>query len=195
MIPTKGYKVMGRLFGYGRVSTEDQTTAQQLMVIQNSGYDVLEDRFITDIISGGVVAMQRPAFQNLVNNKLETGDTLIISKLDRLGRDNIDLQTTIKALTAKGIKVIVLDLPCPDLSSSQGKLMLQMFAAFAEFEKNRISERTKEALAKKKLDGVILGRPKADISKIATLKAGGMSQSQVAKELNLSISTVKRNWK
>lgn len=195
MIPTKGYKVMGRLFGYGRVSTEDQTTAQQLMVIQNSGYDVLEDRFITDIISGGVVAMQRPAFQNLVNNKLETGDTLIISKLDRLGRDNIDLQTTIKALTAKGIKVIILDLPCPDLSSSQGQLMLQMFAAFAEFEKNRISERTKEALAKKKLDGVILGRPKADISKIATLKANGMSQSQVAKELNLSISTVKRNWK
>lgn len=186
---------MSRLFGYGRVSTEDQTTAQQLMVIQNSGYDVLEDRFITDIISGGVVAMQRPAFQNLVNNKLETGDTLIISKLDRLGRDNIDLQTTIKALTAKGIKVIVLDLPCPDLSSSQGKLMLQMFAAFAEFEKNRISERTKEALAKKKLDGVTLGRPKADTSKIQALKSGGMSQSQVAKELNISISTVKRNWK
>lgn len=187
---------MSRLFGYGRVSTEDQTTAQQLMVIQAAGYDVIPERFVTDEnISGGVVAMQRPAFQNLVANKLENGDTLVISKLDRLGRDNIDLQTTIKALSAKGIKVIILDLPCPDLSSSQGKLMLQMFAAFAEFEKNRISERTKEALAKKKLDGVILGRPKADISKIATLKAGGMSQSQVAKELNLSISTVKRNWK
>lgn len=187
---------MGRIFGYGRVSTEDQTTAQQLMVIQNSGYDVIPERFIVDEnISGGVVAMQRPAFQNMVENKLESGDTLVISKLDRLGRDNIDLQTTIKALSAKGIKVIILDLPCPDLSSSQGKLMLQMFAAFAEFEKNRISERTKEALAKKKLDGVVLGRPKADTSKITTLKAGGMSQSQVAKELNISVSTVKRNWK
>ncbi|MCD9504866.1 recombinase family protein [Photobacterium phosphoreum] len=187
---------MSRIFAYGRVSTNDQTTSQQLMVIQNAGYDVIESRFVTDEnISGSVVAMQRPAFSNLVNNKLESGDTLVISKLDRLGRDNIDLQTTIKSLTNKGIKVIVLDLPCPDLSSSQGKLMLQMFAAFAEFEKNRISERTKEALAKKKLDGVILGRPKADTSKIQVLKANGMSQSQVSKELSISISTVKRNWK
>ncbi|MFC3187980.1 recombinase family protein [Shewanella intestini] len=70
----------------------------------------------------------------LINHQLERGDILVVLKLDRLGRDNIDVQNTINLLTEKGIKVVCLDLPVADLSSAEGKLMLQMFSAFAEFE-------------------------------------------------------------
>lgn len=194
---------MSRIFGYGRVSTDEQTTEQQLMVIKNAGYEVLDNRWITDEgVSGGVSAMQRPAFKNLIENKLEAGDTLVISKLDRLGRDNIDVQQVVDILIKAEIKVIILDLPCPDLSSSQGKLMLQMFAAFAEFEKARIGERTREALAKKKQAGEPLGRPVLQVADmIQQMKATGMSQGKVLKAFaddpdlpTISLSTIKRNW-
>ncbi|EHY8549094.1 recombinase family protein [Vibrio vulnificus] len=189
---------MSRIFGYGRKSTDDQTTEQQLMVIRNAGYDVQDSRWITDSISGGVVAMERPAFKNLVENKLESGDTLVISKLDRLGRDNIDVQNVVNMLAGEngmGIRLVILDMPVKDMSSAEGRLMLQMFSAFAEFEKNRISERTKEALAKKKDNGDQLGRPaKRVFEQVQELKSGGMSQNKIAVELGVSLSTVRRNW-
>ena len=121
---------------------------------------------------------------------------LVVLKLDRLGRDNIDVQNTINLLTQKGVRVVCLDLPVVDLSSAEGKLMLQMFAAFAEFERNRIRERTKEGIERAKVQGIKLGRPEAHDTTIAVQekKAGGLSQSKVAKELGISISTVKRHW-
>lgn len=185
-----------RSFAYLRVSTEDQTCGQQLQLISNAGFTIEENRVISEVVSGGVSAMQRSKFKNLVENKLEAGDTLVIAKLDRLGRDNIDVQQVVSVLSEKGIKLHILDLPVSDLSSSHGKLMLQMFSAFAEFERNRIGERTKEALAKKKIDGVKLGRPQATktTEKVKRLKASGLSQSKTALELGLSLVTVKRHW-
>lgn len=184
-----------RVFGYGRVSTDEQTAEQQLSVIRLAGYDVPEHRWIVDHgVSGGVAGMERPEFSNLVLNKLEPDDTLVVAKLDRLGRDNIDVQQIVQMLDGRGIRVVILDLPVPDLSSANGRLVLQMFGAFAEFEKNRISERTKEKLQELKKQGVRLGRPKKDVSLISSLKEQGYSQSQVVKETGLSLSTVKRNW-
>jgi DNA invertase Pin-like site-specific DNA recombinase len=84
----------------------------------------------------------------MVTHKLEKGDRLVVLKLDRLGRDNIDVQQTIAMLVDKGIDVVSLDLPVRNLASAEGKLMLQMFSAFAEFEKSRIIERTREGLAR-----------------------------------------------
>ncbi|EGQ9159411.1 recombinase family protein [Vibrio parahaemolyticus] len=129
-------------------------------------------------------------------HKLESGDTLVVLKLDRLGRDNIDVQQTIDALTTKGIKVICLDLPAADLSSSEGKLMLQMFSAFAEFERNRIRERTQEGLNRAKAKGKKLGRPaaKGTTENVQRCKADGLSQSATAKELGVGIAPVKRHW-
>ncbi|MGI2798468.1 recombinase family protein [Photobacterium damselae] len=186
---------MSRIFGYGRVSTDDQTTEQQLMSMVNAGYKVEDQRFITEIISGGVRAMERPQFKNLVNNKIEKGDTLVIAKLDRLGRDNVDVQQTVMLLDGMGIKVVILDLPVQDLSSAQGKLMLQMFGAFAEFEKNRIGERTREALLRKKDAGEKLGRPTLDVyQQVQDLKSQGLSQNKIKDKLKVSLSTVRRNW-
>ena len=185
-----------RTFAYCRVSTTEQTTENQVLAIKAAGYDVEAQRVISEICSGSTPTEKRTEFKNLVNNKLESGDTLIVLKLDRLGRDNINVQQTIHKLTDKGIKVICLDLPVADLSSSEGRLMLQMFSAFAEFERNRIIERTNEGLARAKAQGKTLGRPVAiaTIKTVQDVKASGLSQSKASKATGLSIATIKRYW-
>ncbi|MBA5684832.1 recombinase family protein [Photobacterium damselae subsp. damselae] len=186
----------GRIFAYCRVSTVEQTTDNQILAIRNAGYDIQESRVISETVSGSVRAMERKEFKTLIEHKLEGGDTLVVLKLDRLGRDNIDVQQTIEQLTAKKIKVVSLDLPVSDLSSAEGKLMLQMFSAFAEFERNRIRERTQEGLNRAKAEGKKLGRPAAKdtTANVQQCKAEGLSQSATAKELGIGIATVKRHW-
>lgn len=187
---------MSRVFAYCRVSTTELTTDNQVLAIRNRGYDIPAHRIVTETISGAVHAMQRPEFTKLVTDKLESGDTLVVLKLDRLGRDNIDVQQTIQSLTDRGIKVVSLDLPVSDLTSSEGKLMLQLFATFAEFERNRIRERTQDGLTRAKSEGKKLGRPVAtDTTKrVQECKQRGLSQSQTVTELGIGIATVKRHW-
>ncbi|EOH0514046.1 recombinase family protein [Vibrio fluvialis] len=186
-----------RTFAYCRVSTIEQTTENQLQEIRKRGYDIPDNRVVSETVSGGVQAMKRTEFKMLVEHKLEAGDTLVVLKLDRLGRDNIDVQQTITMLMDKGIKVVSLDLPVSDLTSAEGKLMLQLFSAFSEFEKNRIRERTQEGLQRAKNEGKVLGRPVAVETTNAVQKAkqSGLSQSQIVQQLGISLSTVKRHWK
>ncbi len=84
-----------RTFIYCRVSTREQDTQNQVLAIERAGYKVPESRVISEDISGSVQAMQRPKFRAMVEHKLEAGDQLVVLKLDRLGRDNIDVQQTI----------------------------------------------------------------------------------------------------
>ena len=186
----------GRVFGYGRVSTVEQTSENQLLAIRNAGYEVQDSRWLSEVVSGSVSAMERPVFSNLVLNKLEEGDTLVVLKLDRLGRDNIDVQNTVSMLCEKGIKLVCLDLPVSNLSSPEGKLMLQLMGAFAEFERNRIRERTTEGLTRAKAEGKKLGRPEATgtTEQVQKCKADGLSQSETARALDVGIATVKRHW-
>lgn len=187
---------MSRTFAYCRVSTSEQATENQIIAIRQAGYDVLDNRVVSEVVSGGVQAMKRKAFADMVNHKLESGDRLIVLKLDRLGRDNIDVQQTIDMLVKRGIEVVSLDLPVRNLTSAEGKLMLQMFSAFAEFEKSRIIERTKEGLNRAKQEGKRLGRPVATDTRerVQRAKAKGLSQSKAALELGVSLPTIKRNW-
>ena len=184
-----------RIFAYCRVSTTEQTTENQILAISNAGYQIREDRIVSEQISGSTIAQDRTGFNALIN-KLEKGDHLVVLKLDRLGRDNIDVQKTITLLIEKGVKPIVLDLPVHDLSSSEGKLLLQMFSAFAEFERNRIRERTKDGLNRAKSEGKKLGRPIAVETKnsVRELQQNGFSQAKIAIYLNCSIRTVQRHW-
>jgi putative DNA-invertase from lambdoid prophage Rac len=191
-----GAKVMGRVFAYCRVSTAEQTVENQMLAIGNQGYEIEGCRVISETISGSVPAMKRQEFSNLINNKLESADTLVVLKLDRLGRDNIDVQQTIAALTGKGVNIVCLDLPVANLSSSEGRLMLQMFAAFSEFERNRIRERTVEGLHRVKANGKRLGRPFAigTRNNVYDCKEAGLSQKKTTIRLGISLSTVKRHW-
>jgi len=195
-IDTKRENIMGRTFAYCRVSTSEQTTENQILAIRQAGFNVLDSRIVSEVVSGGMHAMQRTGFANMVKHKLESGDQLVVLKLDRLGRDNIDIQQTIEMLIMKGIDVVSLDLPVRNLSSSEGKLMLQMFSAFAEFERSRITERTKEGLVRAKREGKKLGRPIATRTResVQEAKKKGLSQSKTASLLDLGIATVKRYW-
>lgn len=186
---------MCRIFSYCRVSTSEQAVDNQILAIQQKGIIIEPHRIISETISGGVPAMERPKFSNLVVNKLEEGDQLVVLKLDRLGRDMIDIVSTIKMLQNKNISVRSLDLDGVDLTSAAGEFQLKVLAAVADFERNRIIERTREGLIKARSEGRIGGRPKAvSHDEVQRLKAEGISQSNAAKQLSVSISTVKRYW-
>uniref|UniRef100_UPI00356B1036 recombinase family protein n=1 Tax=Zhongshania sp. TaxID=1971902 RepID=UPI00356B1036 len=79
--------IMSRVFAYCRVSTTEQATENQLFAIQKAGFEVTNDRCVSETISGSTEAMKRPAFRAMVEHSLEKGDTLVVLKLDRLGRD------------------------------------------------------------------------------------------------------------
>ncbi|HCG9220001.1 recombinase family protein [Vibrio parahaemolyticus] len=182
-----------RTYFYCRVSTTEQTTENQVQAFRNKGYDVNESFVVEETVSGSVCAMERKGFKAMVEHKLMKGDTLVVLKLDRLGRDNIDVQKTIEMLLNMGVKVHSLDLPTNDLTTSEGKLMLRMFTAFAEFERDRIRERTIEGQARAKAQGKVIGRPvKATPEKVAKLRSEGLSIAKTAQALNISESTVKR---
>ncbi|MCP5239688.1 MAG: recombinase family protein [Zoogloeaceae bacterium] len=183
-------------FAYLRVSTIEQTTEQQLREITNAGHVIESDRvYVEHGVSGKVPALQRQQFAHL-RGRLKAGDTLVVSKLDRLGRDLLDVIATVKELAAAGIALEVLGLGKLD-RSAQSQLTLNMLAAISEFERQIISERTKAKLAQKKADGAKLGRPtKTDDAALRTKAAGlfaeGMSWRKVAAELGIALSTLQR---
>ena len=143
-------------FAYGRVSTKEQTADNQRLEIEGSGHPV--DFWFSDTISGKTSATQRPQFAALLG-QIRNGETLIVSKLDRLGRDAQDVGATVKLLAARKISVIVLQLGKLDLASAAGKMMLTMLAAVAEMERDLLVERTQSGLARAKSEGKTLGRP------------------------------------
>jgi len=186
-------------YAYLRVSTTDQTTEQQLRQINDAGYNVEKHFAYVELgVSGKVPALQRVEFSKL-NERLNEGDSVVVAKLDRLGRDTLDVITTIEALTQRGVAVVVLGLGVLD-NSPQSKLTLTMLAAISQFERELISERTKAKLAQLKADGVKLGRPvKSDDEALRerakTLFASGLSWRKVAAELDVALSTLQRLMK
>lgn len=185
---------MSRTFLYARVSTHDQTTDNQVQEVKAAGFDVQDNRVISETISGSTSASERKGFSTLLE-RMESGDTLIVTKLDRLGRNAMDVRATVEKLEAMGIRVHCLALGGVDLTSAAGKMTMQVLAAVAEFERDLLIERTQSGLARAKAEGKPLGRPAtADTTQIRTLRAEGLSQAAVVKALGLSLSTVKRHW-
>ncbi|SER48926.1 MULTISPECIES: recombinase family protein [Pseudomonas] len=183
---------MSRIFGYARVSTAEQHTENQLKALEAAGYELPPHRYFEERISGRVKAMDRPKFKEMVN-KLEPGDSVVVLKLDRLGRNASDILDTVNLLQDMGVKVLLLDHHAGDLTSSTGRLWLTMLAAFAQFESDRIRERTLEGLARSSKKP---GRPPADKTSAAIqrCRAKGFSQSETSKATGFSLSTVKRYW-
>jgi DNA invertase Pin-like site-specific DNA recombinase len=146
-------------FGYGRVSTGLQTTENQRLELEQAGYLIEPDYWFADEgVSGKVAASQRPAFKRMLG-QVRKSETLVVSKLDRLGRDAIDVLQTVRQLGDRGIKVVVLQLGTTDLTSTAGKLLLSMLAAVAEMERDLLVERTQAGLARARSEGKKLGRP------------------------------------
>jgi DNA invertase Pin-like site-specific DNA recombinase len=181
-------------FAYSRVSTKDQTTANQKLEIEQAGYKV-EYWFSDEGVSGKITASQRPQFKALLGH-IRDGETLVVTKLDRLGRDAQDVGATIKALAARRIEVIVLQLGKLDLTSPAGKLMLTMLAAVAEMERDLLVERTQSGLARAKAEGKALGRPTktsdSERAEIIKLRNSGLSVSALSRTYGISRASVMR---
>lgn len=186
---------MSRVFVYARVSTEGQSTDNQVQEVRAAGFAVEQQRVIVETISGSTIATQRPGFAKLLE-RLESSDVLIVTKLDRLGRSAIDVQSTVKSLADRGVRVHCLALGGADLTSSAGKMTMGVLAAVAEFERDLIVERTQAGLARAKAEGRKLGRPVATdtTARVQKLKTEGKSQKEVVALSGLSIATVKRHW-
>jgi putative DNA-invertase from lambdoid prophage Rac len=182
----------GTIFGYCRVSTTGQTTENQKLELEQAGYEV-RYWFQDEGISGKCPAAMRPAFQDLLG-KIRVGETLVVSKLDRLGRDAIDLLQTVHLLQERGVHVIVHQLGNTDLTSPAGKLLLTMLSAVAEMERDLLVERTQAGLARAKAEGKKLGRrPKtneAQRHEIRQRLEGGDSVSALARDYGVSRANV-----
>lgn len=181
-------------FAYGRVSTKDQTTENQRLEIERAGYQV-DYWFADEGVSGKSAAAQRPQFAKLLG-QIRDGETLVVSKLDRLGRDALDVGGTIKALAARKIHVIVLQLGKLDLTSAAGKMMLTMLAAVGEMERDLLVERTQAGLARAKQQGKTLGRPtkttEAQRKDIIAKHQAGATISALAKQYGVSRLSIAR---
>lgn len=181
-------------FGYGRVSTGTQSTENQRMELAQAGYPIPDEFWFSDQgVSGKTCAAQRPEFSNLLT-RIRSGETLVVSKLDRLGRDAVDVMQTIRLLGDRNVKVVVLQLGSTDLTSAAGKLLLTMLAAVAEMERDLLVERTQAGLQRAKAQGKKLGRPAktTDVQRQSIrddLKTG-ISVSQMARQYSVSRATV-----
>jgi putative DNA-invertase from lambdoid prophage Rac len=181
-------------FAYGRVSTKDQTTANQRLEIERAGHKV-DYWFADEGVSGKVAASQRLQFKAMLG-QIRDCETLVVSKLDRLGRDALDVGGTIRALAARKIQVIVLQLGNLDLTSAAGKLMLTMLAAVGEMERDLLVERTQAGLARAKMEGKTLGRPtkttEAQRIEIIAMRKRGASVSALSRTYRISRASIMR---
>ena len=147
------------------------------------------------LTSGSVAAGERPGFMRLLD-RMENGDVLIVTKLDRLGRNAMDIRKTVELLSASEIRVHCLALGGVDLTSPAGKMTMQVISAVAEFERDLLLERTHAGIARAKAAGKRFGRPPAlddEQKKAVFLRLDeGISISAIAREFNTTRQTILR---
>lgn len=174
-----------RIFGYARVSTSQQSLDLQIAALKAAG--VAEHRLFSDKATGSHTAR---AGLDLLRLKVESGDVVLVTKLDRLGRDTLDMITLIKEFDSAGVGVRFLQ-DGLDTSGSMGRMIITILAAVAEAERNRILERTREGRLDAQARGVKFGRKtKVNPSRIKELYDSGMKPHRIADELKLGRSTV-----
>jgi DNA invertase Pin-like site-specific DNA recombinase len=176
--------------GYARVSTKDQSVAMQIDALKAAGCE----RIYEEVASGA--RTDRPVLEDLVAH-LRAGDVLVIWKLDRLGRSLKHLVTLTNDLLARGVGLISLNDPV-DTTTPQGRLVFNIFASLAEFERDLIRERTQSGLKAARTRGRVGGRPKG-LSKQARATAmaaetlyreGALSIQEICEQLGISKPTL-----
>ncbi|MBI6887218.1 recombinase family protein [Pseudomonas putida] len=177
------------IVGYARVSTGEQDVAAQK---HSLGKYSVEEWFEDQGVSGAVPALERPGCSAMLAY-VRKGDTVVVSAVDRLGRDTIDVLSTVQALQAKGVSVIS-EREGFDLSKPVGKAMLTMLSAVAELERSNIKARQMAGIERAKADGKALGRKATvDPAVVSTWrKENAASIAQTAEHFGISTATVKR---
>ena len=157
------HAVCMRLVGYTRVSTSSQDAQLQIDALMDAG--VQERDIFSDVTSGSRNAMDRPKMKKLLEYVVE-GDTVVVWRIDRLGRSLIDVLNTVKILSDRGIQVRSIA-DGIDPGTASGRMMLGMLATLAEYERELIRERVNAGVQAAKSEGVVFGRPPVDESVIA----------------------------
>jgi DNA invertase Pin-like site-specific DNA recombinase len=183
------------LIGYARVSTDDQSLGLQLDALRDAGCEeVFEDQGIS-----GAVA-KRPGLSAALA-RCVAGDVLTVWKLDRLGRSLLDLVGLVEDLKARGVglKVLTGEGATIDTTRAEGRLILAVFAALAEFERELIRERTRAGMTAAKRRGRHVGRPRKltghDLDIAHQLIASGRERAEIAESLRVGVSTLRRALK
>lgn len=177
-----------KTFGYARVSTTDQKSDSQQDALKSAG----ADEIFVDHFTGS--QLMRPGLEEL-KSKLRSGDTVLITRLDRLGRSAKDLLSLVAYFKDNSVHLKVLEQKI-DTSSAEGRLFFTMVAAFAEFEREIMRARTIDGLAAARARGRYGGRKpalkptQADLAR--KLVSDGVSITQVAADLGVSRPTIYR---
>ncbi len=174
------------IIGYARVSTSDQDLDIQIAALKAAGCDVIRSEKVSGTSTTG-----RAELRNLLDF-IRKGDTLVITRIDRLARSIADLAGVVRELEAKAAVLKATEQPI-DTGSAAGRAFLQMLGVFAEFETAIRRERQLEGIAAAKEKGVYKGRPpsiKPDA--IAALKAKGLGATEIAKRLKIGRASVYR---
>lgn len=179
---------MNKIFGYARVSTLDQNLDTQLDALQKAGcHEIFQDK-----ITG--VSTSRPALDNMLS-QLRSGDTVMVARFFRLGRSRDHLISMLGEFARKSIHFKALDLGV-DSSTPAGKLVLQIFSALAEYDRESILEKTRAGQLLAKAKAKHIGRPAGlDREKFAKVKKAlerGLSVAETVNLTGISISSVKR---
>ncbi|WP_062212724.1 recombinase family protein [Aureimonas sp. AU12] len=186
---------MSRLFAYVRVSTNGQTTDNQIGEIRAAGFEVQVRRVVSETVSGSLAAKEREGFRKLLD-RMEEEDILVVTKMDRLGRNAMDVRATVELLAEMGVKVHCLALGGVDLTSSTGRMTMSVINAVAEFERDLLIERTHAGLVRAREQGKVLGRPaklSAEQKRVVRERLGeGASISALAREFVVSRLTIQR---
>lgn len=168
--------------GYARVSTHQQSLDIQLQRLQDEG--VRKDRIFTDKASGKNTE-DRHGLQKLIA-RAESGDQVVVTKMDRLGRNTLEMVSLVEDFTEKGVTVYFLD-DHLNTEGETGKLIITILAAVAQSERARILERTNEGREAAKERGVRFGRPvEVDMARFNALMDSGTSMIQIANELGIT---------
>lgn len=174
--------------GYGRISTSDQNSSSQEDALRKANVDSM---FI-DTFTG--TKASRPQLDRM-KEQLRSGDTLVVTRLDRLGRSTKDLLNLVSDLEDQKVNLEVLEQSI-NTSTPEGKVFLTMIAAFAEFERNIMQSRTMDGLAAARARGRVGGRKtvmtQSKISNAKRMYADGMPITEIAEVLGVSRPTVYR---
>lgn len=174
------------LFGYARVSTIDQDLSIQEAALRAAGCQTIRSEKKSGSERGG-----RTELQTLLDF-LRLGDTLVVTRIDRLARSMKDLQDIVHELKGRGVTLKATEQPI-DTGTAAGKAFLDMLGVFAEFETNLRRERQAEGIEAAKARGVYKGgKARIDPDAIKALLADGMKPTHVARQLGISRGTVYR---
>jgi DNA invertase Pin-like site-specific DNA recombinase len=174
-----------RLFGYARVSTSQQSLDIQIKALKNAG--VKSNRIFMDKLSGSNI--NRNGLQ-LLSVKVEEGDVILVTKLDRLGRDTADMIQLIKEFDNMKVAVRFLD-DGISTEGTMGKMVVTILSAVAQAERQRILERTNEGRVEAKAKGIKFGRKRTiDRKKLLALHEEGIAATKIAQQMGIGRSTV-----